>query len=467
MSIRIAVYCHESRPLSGLCAQLQCAGYDVFERYTKNAYLDLIDEERIDIALLDADAKEALPLLKGLGASLDERHYRLVLVTQQHSIISDDLLSGIDVDDIIVLPVPRDDLRYRIRNIVRYASMKAEWTRRQQVFSDYDVMLEDVRSGPTTIGRSQILLVGAIGEEQVSLIDLLGNIATFSYAETMDHALHLLRQGYVDIIYINNDVAPNDIQKISHELRRTHGLADIPILVSDQRENSLVVEIACREGNLDRLRIPSQAAGIKKRVQMLARQYHLKRQLRGMSTDNLYASTVDGLTDLYSRGFFYHYLERALEQNREQGTMLSIATCTISGLDDVNDMLGYPTGDRLIRQLGKALAVSCRAQDLIARIRGVSFCVVLCDIMEHEARMICERTSEILKSVIDSDGSNLLSHVHLSMGMAEASVDDRADWLVNRALRQSYVTALDRDSCAKRMAGTTPRISAAGSALAG
>ena len=441
MSIRIAVYCHDSRPLSGLCAQLQCAGYDVFERYTSNAYLNLIDEERIDIALLDAEAKETVPLLESLGAGKVERRHRLVLVAQQHSSVSDDRLSALDVDDVIVLPVPRDDLRYRIRNIARFASMKAEWVRRQQIFSDYDVALEDDRLASVTNERARILLVGAMGEEQIFLIDRLGGIATFTYAETADHALHLLRQDYVDIIHCNNDMAANDIRKVSQEIRQTNGLTDIPILVSDHPKASHLVEIARQEERLNLMRVPTQAVGIQQHVQMLARQYRLKRQLRGLSTDNLYTSLVDSLTRLYSRGFFYHYLEHALKQSHEQETKLSIATCTMHGLDDVNDMLGYPAGDRVIRELGKALAMSCRAQDLVARIRGASFCIALYDTMEHEARMACERVNEILRSIIGSD-STLLAHIHLNMGVAEATIGDDASQLVSKAFKQCLVSTL-------------------------
>jgi diguanylate cyclase (GGDEF)-like protein len=109
-------------------------------------------------------------------------------------------------------------------------------------------------------------------------------------------------------------------------------------------------------------------------------------------------------------------------------------------------MLGYPVGDRLIAQLGKALASSCRAQDLVARACGAGFGVVLNDTSQSEARVVCRRVSEMLEEIVDQSGSNRLSHVHLTIGMAERNADDTAKTLIGRAFQQPELVALRRAS---------------------
>lgn len=163
-------------------------------------------------------------------------------------------------------------------------------------------------------------------------------------------------------------------------------------------------------------------------------------------TNGLYALTVDHLTGLYSRGYICTYLDQSIQESRVRGIPLSVATCTISGLADVNATLGYPVGDRLIAQLGRALARSCRAQDLVARVHGASFGVVLNDTSESEAQAVCERVAKILEEIAEQTRDHRLSHVQLTIGVAEVTASDGAETLIERALQQPSTVALRRAS---------------------
>lgn len=442
MPIRLAVYQRENRPLDGLCAELQCAGYDVFERYTESAMLDLFRDSDVDALLLDAGANRTAPLLESIKASADTANLPVMLIAEDNPALLEHMALDVDVDDVIILPIPRDDLRSRVRNVARLASMTAELERRLNTLSDFGINRQNDRSEPTTVERVQLLLVGPIGDDQVPLIDMLGDTATFTYAATTDHAWHQLRQSYVDMIVVTSEAAPGDIRELCRRVKATRSLTDLPILIADDAHSSPTIETICRDENVDLIRAPVQPLIMKKRLQVMVHQHRLKRQLRGMMAAGPYVSTVDNLTGLYNRGFLYHYLERCLEENRERGGTLSVATCTISGLAKVNDMLGYPVGDQLISQLGKALASSCRAQDLVARSRGASFCVILGDTSENEARVVCQRVTEILEEIVDQSGGNRLSHIHLTIGMAERTPDDTAETLIDRAFQQPSVIAL-------------------------
>ena len=85
-------------------------------------------------------------------------------------------------------------------------------------------------------------------------------------------------------------------------------------------------------------------------------------------------STHDSLTGLYNRAFFEEELER-LEVSRL--FPVSIVVCDVDGLKKTNDTLGHAAGDDLLRWTATVLRAAFRAEDMIARMGGDEFVVLL------------------------------------------------------------------------------------------
>ena len=449
MSVRLALYQRESRPLEGLCAQLQCAGHHVFECHTEGTALELINDSDIDVLLLDADAEQTKVLLERVRTSATVCNLPMMLIAEKNSTALSEFAADAGIDDVIILPILRDDLRTRVRNLARLNALMVEFERRLKTFSDFGITKQDHQMETTANKQFQVLLVGSMDEREISLIDMLGETATFTYAATTDHAWHQLLQSYVDAVIVTNKVATSDIRGLCRRARASVNLSDLPILVGDIGDDlrkQAEIGTICHEFNVDHLRAPYQPVVTRKRLRAMIRRHRLKSRLRGLMTDDLYSSTVDNLTGLYGRGFLYAYLEQSIQESRARGFPLSVATCAISGLADVNATLGYPAGDQLIGQLGRALARGCRAQDLIARVRGASFGVVLKNMSESEARTVCERLARILEEITKQSQDYRLSHVHLTIGLAEMTANDGAETLIERALQQPSTVALCKAS---------------------
>jgi diguanylate cyclase (GGDEF)-like protein len=88
----------------------------------------------------------------------------------------------------------------------------------------------------------------------------------------------------------------------------------------------------------------------------------------------VYISRHDSLTGLHNRHYFEEYFRRLEEIQTKPITVLS---CDLDNLKHVNDTLGHAAGDLLLQGAAEVLRASFRAEDVVARIGGDEFVVVL------------------------------------------------------------------------------------------
>ncbi|HEY5973608.1 MAG TPA: GGDEF domain-containing protein [Geobacteraceae bacterium] len=127
-----------------------------------------------------------------------------------------------------------------------------------------------------------------------------------------------------------------------------------------------------------------------------------------------YVSAHDALTGLFNRAFFNEELAR-LERGRH--FPITIIVADLDGLKQTNDRLGHAAGDRLIQLAAMALRNGVRSDDILARIGGDEFAVILPDTGQEGAANVMER---IRAGEAACNRDNPDSFVAISMGMATA-----------------------------------------------
>lgn len=107
-----------------------------------------------------------------------------------------------------------------------------------------------------------------------------------------------------------------------------------------------------------------------------------------------YLSMYDPLTGLHNRGFFEEEMER-LERGRQ--FPISIMMADVDNLKSTNDEQGHAAGDLLLKRVAEVLSASFRTEDIVARIGGDEFAVLLPDISDSSAGDTVKRLLGVLK----------------------------------------------------------------------
>lgn len=130
----------------------------------------------------------------------------------------------------------------------------------------------------------------------------------------------------------------------------------------------------------------------------------------------------DSLTDLPNRFLFNDRLRHSLAQSQSRGTGVALLLLDLDHFKLVNDTLGHPAGDELLRAFASRLSGLVRAHDTVARIGGDEFAILVN--ATNPTAAASRLASVILKSLRDpfAIGDHHL-YTHTSIGVSVCPLD--------------------------------------------
>ena len=105
---------------------------------------------------------------------------------------------------------------------------------------------------------------------------------------------------------------------------------------------------------------------------------------------------TDTLTGLYNRRYFDVHLQKLIQTNQQNRKNFAVLMVDVDKFKGVNDTYGHGVGDEVLRAYASRLKDTVRGFDLVARLGGEEFVVVLPDITPDMAYLIAERLRRAL-----------------------------------------------------------------------
>jgi len=132
-----------------------------------------------------------------------------------------------------------------------------------------------------------------------------------------------------------------------------------------------------------------------------------KSALIGFSTDvtELYKlkeqfqqqANTDYLTNLYNRRYFIEQAEREFTRSQRHALPLAVLSIDIDHFKYINDTYGHQFGDKILIDISKQLLQGIRQEDIVARIGGEEFAIMLPNTTQNEGTSLAERIQQKLQ----------------------------------------------------------------------
>lgn len=150
-------------------------------------------------------------------------------------------------------------------------------------------------------------------------------------------------------------------------------------------------------------------------------------------------STTDALTQAYNRRYFVEMAELVIERARRgQGVPLALLMFDLDHFKRVNDLYGHACGDDVLREVSVAVSGGLRKIDMLARLGGEEFVILLESCGQDEAVRIAESIRQRIGELTFYGGEAGQFQITASFGVAAWHVGESLQSLMSRADQAMY-----------------------------
>ena len=249
-------------------------------------------------------------------------------------------------------------------------------------------------------GKNKNALQPLIRNKQVTLkvimkaMDILDTLTSFS----------------PEVVVLGNnitDCSPNEIAQVIEQQKLFLG---IPIIFL-MNDNTVPSEVQLSSFNHTFIKLEDMAEDkIKKLIETYASEFRLfcRQAVR------------DGLTGLLNPSMTRHCLEIELNRSQRLGSNLSFIMVDIDNFKEINDTFGHSFGDEVIKNLAQLLKDRLRKSDLVGRMGGDEFGIILCGTQASDALTILRDIKETFSKRVFKKNT-VTFHCSFSAGISEYS----------------------------------------------
>ncbi|WP_371374135.1 response regulator [Sporomusa aerivorans] len=389
--------------LEGLAFQLECFGYEVFKFHKlKEAEeaLPNLDPAGIvmDMVFPEGDVAGAFAV-KRLRAMKDY-HIPVVFLSRRNDIHSRLAAVKAGSDAYFLKPVRPTDLIDKLDQL----------TRKEEPAPCRVLIIDDDPS---------------MAEYHAALLEQNG-MKTLTLRDSLK-VLDYLSVFNPDLILLDLNMPECNGYELAKVIRQVPAYFRIPIVFLSGEKNLALQMQAMATGGDDFITKPVQPEHFICSVRLRAERMRLLRQYMER----------DGLSGLYNHSVMKQYIERLFLQALRSDTPLSLAIIDLDCFKDINDTYGHVAGDLVILGISRLLEQRLRSTDIIGRMGGEEFAVIMPDTPVATAYQVMEEIRTKFEGICH-ESVNGTFHATFSCGLAGFPRYTDATGLYNAADKALY-----------------------------
>jgi diguanylate cyclase (GGDEF)-like protein/PAS domain S-box-containing protein len=143
----------------------------------------------------------------------------------------------------------------------------------------------------------------------------------------------------------------------------------------------------------------------------------------------------DQLTNLYNRHYFYSMVQEIISLAKRERNPLSLMMIDIDKFKNINDTYGHGNGDIVIKSLATIMLENTRASDIVARIGGEEFVILLPNTSKDDAVTLANKLRKNVENHLIRFENNVDISITISIGVDSILVEDEVT--IDKALARA------------------------------
>lgn len=180
-----------------------------------------------------------------------------------------------------------------------------------------------------------------------------------------------------DLVVLDVLMPGADGFEVCKALRAMPAYRRTPILMATGLEDHVSVGRAFEAGASDFERKPLQVTLLGHRIMFLMKSAENLRELEDKRVELEFSATHDTLTGLPNRAGMARHLSERISADSARGRQTAVLYIDLDGFKNVNDALGHPFGDRLLREIVERMRAALPERYMLARVGGDEFVLIV------------------------------------------------------------------------------------------
>ena len=402
-----------------LRAKLGAAQFRVSHAATLQEALRILAAEVPDLVLCDSDLPDgsAFDLITQINSALDRARPPIIILSNA---LTEEMrlnLLAAGANDVIEKPVNNMLLLARIRGQIRSSHSDAEWHLRDDTCRALGLADAEARFQTQDVIR-------IIGEPHKTLVKLSKGLekelphANISFVPPDDvFPAEAAVPADAFILHLPATRVP-EILRLLSTLRCHRDSRHAVVFVLQEDEEYELAAYALDMGASDLVCASTSPSEIALRLSTLLERKRQSDHLRATVRTGVEAAVSDPLTGLHNRRYALPHLARTLEHAQQTGKPVAVMIADLDHFKRVNDTYGHDAGDQVIVETAARLRQNLRSVDLVARIGGEEFLIVLPGVTLENAHKAAERLCSKVREahyVVEGTGQPLLATISIGM----------------------------------------------------